>query len=116
MPSGQVELVAEGSGEQVEAFLAAVANRMADYIDGVAEKAEEPGERVADDRAAEVAHVHRFGHVRRAIVDDIRLGRIGPSNAQAFVASTTRSAAIVPPAVTSDGVDSRPRRWTGLFS
>ena len=32
-PDGDVELVAEGEAEQVEAFLAAVARRMAGYID-----------------------------------------------------------------------------------
>jgi acylphosphatase len=32
LPSGEVELLAEGSAEDVDAFLAAVAKRMAGYI------------------------------------------------------------------------------------
>ena len=32
LPTGEVELVAEGESDRVEAFLAAVARRMADYI------------------------------------------------------------------------------------
>jgi acylphosphatase len=32
LPSGEVELVAEGAPDQVDAFLAAVAERMAGYI------------------------------------------------------------------------------------
>jgi acylphosphatase len=32
LPSGEVELVAEGTAEQVEAFLAEVARRMAGYV------------------------------------------------------------------------------------
>ena len=32
LPAGEVELVAEGAAEQVDAFLAAVAERMADCI------------------------------------------------------------------------------------
>lgn len=32
LPSGEVELVAEGESDAVEAFLAAVARRMANYI------------------------------------------------------------------------------------
>lgn len=35
LPSGQVELVAEGSAADVDALLGAVARRMADYIDNV---------------------------------------------------------------------------------
>ena len=34
------------------------------------EKAEDPAERIADDRAAEVADVHLLGDVRRRVVDD----------------------------------------------
>jgi len=33
LPSGEVELVAESEPDQVDAFLAAVSARMADYID-----------------------------------------------------------------------------------
>lgn len=33
LPNGQVELVAEGAAEDVDAFLDAVATKMADYID-----------------------------------------------------------------------------------
>ncbi len=32
LPGGEVELVAEGAADQVEAFLAAVARRMAGYV------------------------------------------------------------------------------------
>ncbi len=42
LPSGQVELVAEGPVDQVELFLAAVADRMAEYIDASAVKEEMP--------------------------------------------------------------------------
>ncbi len=45
--------------------------------DAVAEKAEDPGQRVADDGGAQVADVHLLGHVGRRVVDDdgLRLGR-----------------------------------------
>ncbi len=33
LPTGEVELVAEGAADQVDAFLAAVAERMADFIE-----------------------------------------------------------------------------------
>jgi acylphosphatase len=46
LPSGDVELVAEGPEDQVEAFLAAVARHMAGYIEGTTVQAEPPtGER-----------------------------------------------------------------------
>jgi acylphosphatase len=32
LPTGEVQLVAEGAADQVDAFLAALAERMADYI------------------------------------------------------------------------------------
>lgn len=37
LPTGEVELVAEGQAQMVHAFLAAVAKRMARYIDDVRE-------------------------------------------------------------------------------
>jgi acylphosphatase len=44
LPNGNVELVAEGPADQVEAFLAAVAERLADYIEhGSVEEAEPSG-------------------------------------------------------------------------
>jgi acylphosphatase len=42
LPSGQVELVAEGSVADVDAYLAAVARRMAGYIDNVTVENETP--------------------------------------------------------------------------
>ena len=42
LPSGQVELVAEGSVADVDAYLAAVARRMADYIANVTVEDETP--------------------------------------------------------------------------
>jgi acylphosphatase len=43
LATGQVELVAEGAPEQVDAFLAAVAGRMADYIHRADSRNEPPG-------------------------------------------------------------------------
>jgi acylphosphatase len=43
LPGGDVELVAEGPDDQVEAFLAAVAQRMADNIERVQVRDEAPG-------------------------------------------------------------------------
>ena len=40
----------------------------------VAEEPEHAGQRVADERAAQVADVHLLGHVGRRVVDDDRLG------------------------------------------
>jgi acylphosphatase len=46
LPDGRVELVAEGPADQVAAFLAGVAQRMADYIDAsTVEDAEPTGRR-----------------------------------------------------------------------
>jgi len=42
LPNGDVELVAEGEPDQVEAFLAAVAERMAPYIEQTRVEDEEP--------------------------------------------------------------------------
>ena len=42
LPNGNVELVAEGPADQVEAFLAVVAERMADYIDHSSVQEAEP--------------------------------------------------------------------------
>jgi acylphosphatase len=42
LPSGDVELVVEGPIDQVDAFLAAVAGRMADYIDQTSVQEAEP--------------------------------------------------------------------------
>jgi acylphosphatase len=42
LPSGQVEVVVEGPAEQVEAFLAALARTMADYIEGSTSRDEPP--------------------------------------------------------------------------
>jgi acylphosphatase len=43
LPNGAVELVAEGPADQVEAFLAAVARRMAGYIEHSTVHDETPG-------------------------------------------------------------------------
>ena len=43
LPNGDVELVAQGEPDQVEEFLAAVAGRMADYIDETQVRDESPG-------------------------------------------------------------------------
>jgi acylphosphatase len=43
LPDGTVELVAEGETDQVEAFLAAVAQRMAGYIEATTVTDERPG-------------------------------------------------------------------------
>ena len=42
LPGGEVELVAEGAGEEVKAFLDAVARRMADYIERTTVQDETP--------------------------------------------------------------------------
>ncbi len=42
LPNGQVELVAEGSSDQVDGFLAAVARRMAGYIESTSVRDETP--------------------------------------------------------------------------
>lgn len=43
LPDGNVELVAEGPADRVEAFLAAVAERMADYIRRTTVQEQPPG-------------------------------------------------------------------------
>jgi acylphosphatase len=43
LPDGSVELVAQGEAEQVDAFLAAVAERMAGYIERTEVREETPG-------------------------------------------------------------------------
>lgn len=43
LPGGDVELVAEGDEQEVESFLAAVAQRMSDYIERVRESDEPVG-------------------------------------------------------------------------
>jgi acylphosphatase len=43
LPNGDVELVAEGSAEQVDAFLAAVARQMAGFIEQSSVQEEPPG-------------------------------------------------------------------------
>jgi acylphosphatase len=43
LPGGDVELVAEGEAEKVEAFLAAVAQRMAGYIERTSVRDATPG-------------------------------------------------------------------------
>ena len=43
LPGGDVELVAEGSSDKVDAFLAAVAQRMAGYIEKTSVQDETPG-------------------------------------------------------------------------
>lgn len=43
LPNGDVELVAEGPADQVDAFLAAVAGRMAAYIERTTVQDETPG-------------------------------------------------------------------------
>jgi acylphosphatase len=42
LPNGEVELVAEGPADQVDAFLAAVAQRMAGYIEHTTVRDEAP--------------------------------------------------------------------------
>jgi acylphosphatase len=42
LPNGNVEVVAEGPVDQVESFLAAVAQRMGDYIDQTSVQEAEP--------------------------------------------------------------------------
>ncbi len=53
--------------------------------DLVAERSENPGQALADDRRADVADVHRLGDVRRREVDDDGVGRFGRFHAQAIV-------------------------------
>jgi acylphosphatase len=45
LPSGEVELVAEGAAEEVDAFLAAVVERMGDYISRTTVQDEAPTRR-----------------------------------------------------------------------
>jgi acylphosphatase len=45
LPGGEVELVAEGAADQVDAFLAAVAERMAHYITRTTARGEAPAGR-----------------------------------------------------------------------
>ena len=54
--------------------------------DAVAQEAQQPGQGVADDGAAQVADVHRFRHIRRAVIDDISARRGRRLDAQALVA------------------------------
>jgi acylphosphatase len=42
LPDGQVELVAEGPADQVQGFLAAIARRMAEYIENTSIQDEPP--------------------------------------------------------------------------
>jgi acylphosphatase len=44
LPNGDVELVAEGSAEEVDRFLEAIDRRMADYITGRNVTVQEPGD------------------------------------------------------------------------
>ena len=54
-------------------------------IDAVPDRFEHARERVADDRAAEVADVHLLGDVRRRVIDDDRLRHGGRDDAEPFV-------------------------------
>ena len=54
--------------------------------DLVAEEPRDAAERVADDRRADVADVHRLGHVRRGEIDDHGFARADGGDAELFVA------------------------------
>src|SRR5262245_57437987 len=53
--------------------------------DVVSQKTVEACQRIADDRASKMAHMHRLGHVRRAEVNNDGLGRLDRINADTFV-------------------------------
>ena len=54
--------------------------------DLVAEKAKQPGQGVADDRASQMSHVHGLGDIGRAVVND-EGARGGRFNSKAQIAS-----------------------------
>ena len=54
--------------------------------DFVPDKTERAGQGVADNRRADMANVHRLGHVGRGIVDDVGLGSIDRRDAESSVA------------------------------
>ena len=56
----------------------------------VAAEAEDPGQRVSDHRRADVADVHRLGDVRRAEIDDDRVGIGDGGDPESFVAAGGR--------------------------
>ena len=57
----------------------------------VAAEAEDPGDRVADHRRANMADMHRLGDVRRAEIDDDRVGLGHGWHPEAFVAKRSRN-------------------------
>ncbi len=61
---------------------------VADHV--VADRAQEPTDRVADDRRAEVSDVHLLGDVRARVVDDDLLGRVDLLDAEALVREVVR--------------------------
>ncbi len=75
----------------------------------VADEAQEARDRVADDRAPQVADVHLLGDVRRAVVDDdaVRVG--GGGNAEARVLEESRDALLEPLAAQSEVDEARAR-------
>ena len=80
----------------------------------VAAEAQQPHQAVADDRRAQVAHVHLLGHVGRAVVDDNALGSRCRGYAQPRVPRQRRQACGDPGVLQAHVDEPRSRDRRGL--